>query len=833
MSAPVPRRRVLLASALVAGLFRLLPSCCLAHGEGPPAPAPGAAELLAEAGNAQRDGIPEVAVVKLRDGLGRGVLTGPEGARARVLLAGALLDVRKPGEALEALSGDDLPQPETDFLRARAQLRLRHWDVAGTIFTRLRDGAQNLDLRAQASLGLAAASYGAHDLPATLAALEPLLANPGNGPGPRAVLLAAQANLDAGRLDEARRLLARSETLAPHEATLARCLQGELLLREDRTEEAKALFAQVLSVTGGKTARAAAIAEIGTAKTELAADDYEGAEARLEQIIREQPRSPVLAGLFGALFEVYAREPNASDDDLVAWTKDDPAAVGPDRPAYALLYLGELSRKAGATERARACFQQAATRFADRPAGVRAALAWAREALGEGKPDEALDALAHPTPPEDAAVWQALVAEAQAQKGRFDLARAAYGKCLETSSPYERSRVWFNAALCSLRMRNDALFAADQQAFHEAKPDADLLAEFEFQKGRLQLAAGDAHGVQTLRRYLSQHPAADHVRDARLLLAEGALAEPNGAFVRVSAELPAREKEPWGEREERLAFFAAADDPAAPAGEAARLAQEFFSRYPTSPARAEVRLKLGGVLFHAGDFANARAQFEAVREEQPDSPLVETALFLAGEAARRSLNPSSVDEAIALFEEVYKMGGPLRFEARLEQALTKRQSQEEGQAVALLDDLLALKPPADVRNQAIETKGQALFTLAARDGALYAKAASVFEALTAPDASAEWRQRGLYEVGKCLEKMGQEDRALALYYDALDLGGTSGDQLWFFRAGFAATTLLEGRKAWESAAAVYDKLASSRSPRAAEAKDRLTKLRLEHFLWPD
>ena len=104
--------------------------------------------------------------------------------------------------------------------------------------------------------------------------------------------------------------------------------------------------------------------------------------------------------------------------------------------------------------------------------------------------------------------------------------------------------------------------------------------------------------------------------------------------------------------------------------------------------------------FQANDYANARTQFELVRDEQPESPLVEAALFLAGEAARRSLNPSSVDEAIALYEEVYKLGGTLHFQARLGQAYTKRQVRQESEAITLLDDLLALKPPVDVRLEA-------------------------------------------------------------------------------------------------------------------------------------
>jgi hypothetical protein len=44
---------------------------------------------------------------------------------------------------------------------------------------------------------------------------------------------------------------------------------------------------------------------------------------------------------------------------------------------------------------------------------------------------------------------------------------------------------------------------------------------------------------------------------------------------------------------------------------------------------------------------------------------------------------------------------------------------------------------------------------------------------------------------------------------------------------------LEDDSKWESAAAIYEKLAASGGNRSDEAKERLKRLRLEHFLWAD
>jgi tetratricopeptide (TPR) repeat protein len=279
-------------------------------------------------------------------------------------------------------------------------------------------------------------------------------------------------------------------------------------------------------------------------------------------------------------------------------------------------------------------------------------------------------------------------------------------------------------------------------------------------------------------------------------------------------------------------FFLAASDPSQNARSVQALAQDYLQKYPDSPAKAEVRLKLGELYFRENDFPNAQTQFELVREDSPDSPIVETALFLAGEAARKSLNSASVDRAISLFEDVYKLGGPLRFQARLEQATTMRQTKHEKEAIVLLDDLLTQNPPTDVRYRALDGKGEALFTLAANEPKMYEQAIGTFDSLLASEGlPTEWKQQALYQKGKCYEKLGKLDDALSNYYDVLAAEG-DGDQLWFFRAGFDAAQILEDRRSWSSAAAIYEKLANTRGARAEEAKNRLTRLRLEHFLWP-
>ena len=63
------------------------------------------------------------------------------------------------------------------------------------------------------------------------------------------------------------------------------------------------------------------------------------------------------------------------------------------------------------------------------------------------------------------------------------------------------------------------------------------------------------------------------------------------------------------------------------------------------------------------------------------------------------------------------------------------------------------------------------------------------------------------------------------------LFGRQREFFWYYKAGFNAARLLEDDSKWQPAAVVYQKLVSAGGTRSDEAKSRLSRLRLEHFLW--
>ncbi|MGA8655106.1 MAG: tetratricopeptide repeat protein [Chthoniobacterales bacterium] len=793
------------------------------------------AGLFEEAAQADHEGIPEVSITKLRAFLSENQEPGLA-KKAKLLLARCLIETRQAEEALQLLSEPGFDGTEATDLKAQASLRLRRWDLAESFFR--QQLAEEPKVRSDSLLGLAEAQRGAGQLDSALATLQPLISK--NTPlDSRAALLAAEVNLQRSDVAAAKDLLARMNANSKRNQFERLCLEGEIALQEHNLDAAEEAFSQVLAIQEGRTGRTIAVAQLGLVRVLAAKQEFEEAEAAIEKLIADQPRSLVLPELFETLFEVYSNEANPSLSELTRWSQEDPKTSGPDRPAYAYYYLGKLQLQEGLNEKARETWQELLRRFPDHRVASEGAAELAREKIRaadfKGAAADIEKVLSSGNNQSGLLALLQLLAEAYVHEGNFSAAREIFLDLAKRDKTSSQGAL-FNAAICGLRLGDEAGFEAAVADLRRTNPPPELLGDLAFEQGLLQAKAAKASADETLRRFLTDFAGHPKIPEAHLILAEIRMTEQPADPAAAQEELKEIQTQDVALREkaDRLRFFIAANDPKQSAQNVLRLADEFFQKYPTSPVRAEIRVKLGEFYFRQNDYPNAQTQFELVREEQPDSPLVETALFLAGEAARKSLNPTSLDRAITLFEDVCNLGGPLRYQARLEQALTKRQNHQENEAIVLLGDLLNQSPPPEIRYEALDAKGEAEFTLAAQDQSFYDRAIGTFSQLAASDnLPLEWKQRALYKKGKCLEKLKKFDDALAAYYDALALQGASGDQLWFYRSGFDAAQILEDRRAWSSAGAVYEKLANTRGARSNEAKNRLDRLRLEHFLWPE
>jgi tetratricopeptide (TPR) repeat protein len=141
------------------------------------------------------------------------------------------------------------------------------------------------------------------------------------------------------------------------------------------------------------------------------------------------------------------------------------------------------------------------------------------------------------------------------------------------------------------------------------------------------------------------------------------------------------------------------------------------------------------------------------------------------------------------------------------------------------------------KREALCGKGDIFFEMGATDPNNYQRAIEIYDQLASDkDEPIHWRNQALFKKGLCLEKKGDRASALATFYKILEEDARPDrrrELFWYYKAGFNAARLLEEDSKWESAAAIYEKLASAGGSRSEEAKARLTNLRLEHFLWTD
>ena len=796
------------------------------------------ADLYQEAVQAETEGVPEVSVTKVRQFLAQSP-SGPNAIPAKLLLAKCLLQTGRPGEALAVLNDPSLISEEALQLKAETHLRAHHWSEAADLFQKIL-GNPTPAAKTDARLGLAEAQLRTGKSDDATQTLKPLLEN-GAASDSRAILMMAEIEFNQRNFDQATDLLARISGANDSKQLQKECLLGQIALETGKLDEAEAAFNRVISANTGRTARIVAISQLGLARISIQQQEFDEAESIIVKAINEQSGSAILPELFETLHSVYVQEQSPILTALSHWSQEDPQEVGPDRPAFALYYLGKLQIQMDSKAKGEAAFRRLLNDYPTHRLAGLAAAAIARLKMDQGSSNQAIPLLlqwltngANNRSVERVQVEQAL-AEAYFREARFSEAHELYVQ-LAGADPPNRVRFLYDAAICALRSGDRQRYESAVRELSHSPSNQLLLGNLEIAQATIEAKSGQTGADSTVRRFLANFPDHPQTAEAHLLLAEIAFTELPANHAAAENELRriSTDSPEIAENKARLDFFVLADDPQQNIAAVARAAQDFIQQYPQSAARAEIRLKLGEVYFRQNDFPNAQTQFELVAEQQPDSPLVEAALFLAGEAARKSLNLSSVDRAVDLFEEVYKMDGSLRFQARLEQALTKRQIQQDKEAIVLLDDLLAQNIPQEIRCEALEAKGESQFSLGAKDQSQFDAAIKTFDTLAGLESnSLDWRQSALYRKAKCFEQLGKTDDALATLYDVLNAGGNRSDEFWFFRAGFDAAELLEARHSWGSAAAVYEKLTAFPGPRSEEAKNRLERLRLEHFLWAD
>jgi len=413
----------------------------------------------------------------------------------------------------------------------------------------------------------------------------------------------------------------------------------------------------------------------------------------------------------------------------------------------------------------------------------------------------------------------------------------------------ERRAALYNAGVAAVRAGELLLYQTllGQLQIVSAGADTsvrsgDAAADLELDRALDMAARAQPEALAELRTFIQQRPSHPRLPEAHLALAETTLAAATSpdftaveGTLQAVAALPALS--PTLHQRIALNRIWLLDRKGDLKG-VTEAGAAFLKQWPAAAQSATVRMRVADAFFRQESYAAARTEFELVAKDYPTSPHADTALYFAGIAALSMLSDEGRETAINLWQELAERGGPLSIPARQQQALAKRRAGEEAEALRVLDSLLTEKGLSeDMQHSLVCEKAEILMLLGKTDAARLTEAVNLLhEMRREDDLSYLWRARAGYTLAAALNAAGSVTEALEACYDVVQSTGFTGPSnpaefRWYYRAGFFAIELLETAKQWEAAARIAEKLAQSSGDRAAEAKERATKIRLEHFLW--
>jgi outer membrane protein assembly factor BamD (BamD/ComL family) len=782
------------------------------------------------------EGIPQVAVMRLRNILKR-ELPAADKKTVTAKLGEALLAAGDSEAALKVLQDPVLQDlPSTWLWQAQALASLQRWSEALPLYQQV--ASQNgSPFQATALFGQAETLRALQRFDEALAFFGALLRNPQWSD--RAQLRSIELFLDKHDSTGARRLLDKARPAALADKKEKRYLQGRLEAQLNHHERALELYQTILRRPEGAS-RAVLIATLcAVAESHLQLQTPETGDDPLEDFIEHHPTDSELPTIFEKLDQLYRAERQPSSQELRRWANDAPQP----RRSLAQWYFARSELRAGRRDAAVRAYNRLHDDRAQLPALAEGLFEFAQLEIDDRHFDEALailnDARALQPPPIVLDRIALLAAGAQYHARRFDKAAQAFEQVANTSPRLRRDSL-FNASLAWLQQNDNARFLADAKELTQVAGNDETRGDLLLEEGLTQAAQGNNKATETLQNFLRQFPRHNRAAEAWVALAELAFHAAPARFDEARKNLDrARKSEPGPAAMERADYLAIWIEDAAPDGDAAKVisgANEFLRKYPASAFIADVRMKLAETYYRRQDFPNAQTQFQILAQENPRGPFTERALFFAAKSATQSMAAQSLDRALVLLDEVVKKNGELKWAARNEQAAIERKLGKNQDAATLYDEVLQGNAKPEEKREALCGKGDIFYEAGEADHANYQRAIEAYDQLAGQaDTPVHWRNQALFKKGICLEKLGDRDNALVTFYKIIEEENRPDrpqrEFFWYYKAGFNAARLLEDDSKWQPAAVVYQKLASVGGARSEEAKSRLGRLRLEHFLW--
>jgi hypothetical protein len=810
-----------------------------------------------QAAAALQDRLPEVAVVKLRRLLESGRLKSEGRVPVLLLLVESLVRNGDAAGVLPLTDGGPLADlPEGKFWRAQALARLNRWGEAEALFETLA-GLKEFKYAGEAAFSHAGLLAALGESGAAAAILINLQQPPGTETALRATVWLAELNLADGKPDVAAGMLKLIDPEPARKSPELIYLKARIALASGDAAAADVLLAGLTADTSRAPLGLQQAARLGRARALRAQGKISEALPVLRQLVSSTPAPPgeVLDAAFQEL-ETLNHPPTAEMESYL-----NSLATGAD-PALKIrvrMALAVALESAADPKQAEAAWRALEKDFPDHPLLAIVLLREAQFFMGQGRRPEAqalLERLRNLAPSPAVVAWAAWVAG----QGQYDAAgyRAASVLFTEASvksaDPTVRAAAAYNAALAELQSggnpaRNLALLDGSSQADYKLAG-----AEFHLERALRMASRGDADAADDLAAFADSLP--DHPRrfEALIALTEVDLRadppRPADATRHILAAQTAA-REPWQKERAALLGCYAAEAAAGPGIPAAKAftdkAEKFLMDFPAAAGRTDLRMKVAQLHYRRENFSGARQLFETIATDDPLHPLVEPALFWAGRAALLTMDPAAEKEAVGLWEKVFLRDGPLKWQARLQEALLNQRQRQPAAALQLLDEILspAAKPApeASTRWQALSVRGEILASpdMKPEDQQLGLK--SFDEVSQAPGLPGAWRRQTLVRKGVRFEGLKRPAEALEAYYDALSQppaaapapagAGAAGqpDDYWFHRAGGKALNLLEKAGKYEEAIEIAKKMAKAPGPRGRAAAELVDELALKYGIW--
>lgn len=440
-------------------------------------------------------------------------------------------------------------------------------------------------------------------------------------------------------------------------------------------------------------------------------------------------------------------------------------------------------------------------------------------------------------------------------RGDFKQALSVFQRSADLAANLgERRRALYNAAIAAARLGQAALYQgllsqlqaagdADAAKTRDVAAGGDTAADLELNRALELAARRDPAAEGELIKFADAHSAHPRWADAKVALAELCLLDLPPRVKDAAASLQAA-----GQRQDLgLAVRERIDYVGMWLREAegnlrgvVDTGLSFLRQWPASSLADQVRMKVGETYYRLEDFANARTQFELLASDRPSSPYADAALFFAGKSAMELMTPEGLQRALEIWGELAERGGLLALTARVQQVQVKRREGLEREALDLIAAILDEKDVGAETRLDLQCQRVELLIIQGRDDSKQRDAAVAAARVLhdSPGLAYVWKARIGSLLAQALQESGCNAEALTACYDVVNAGlenvagpANAAEYFWFYWAGFRAVALLEAEKQWEGAAKMAERLAQTPGDRAAEAKERATRIRLEHFLW--